>query len=359
MRISLLKYILISMVFLPLMNCKRIEPASEELLPVVKFGDNVIITGINYDSRISNKLYFDITAVALKNGTTQNTLFSDTAFHDYHQTGPQLDVIIENREIGEYSNNNGYDVILLLDLTQPQFKSWTGPSFLNRVSKLITVCSDDPNKHIAIGVYARNVNDLESVLFCKSSKSGGIFDNDKYELIDFITRQYAKVGEFENSSMLDAISISVDELMELSSSEHRSIVLINGNDDDANGSITSSQLLQKCIDSNVSVNYINWDENYCGYVELALATGGFYAVANSISSLESSIYMTDEILSENYKFYKLNCMATKIGSWNTGNYLCAWIDVIDYEEIYSPYFEEDLYNDVEINKILPFYLEIP
>jgi hypothetical protein len=346
------------LVFLSLWSCRKITSETDEILPVVKFIDNVVLTGVDYVSKNGNKLYFDMNVVSLKNGTSHFD-FPDTAFHNYYQTNPELAIEIQSVERNLVQQDASYDVILLLDLSQPQFASWIGPSIYNEISRLIRICNQSDNKRIAIGYYARNVLDGEPVLFCSNPATGSIFDNSNEQLIDFLTKNFEKVGEYEYSSMLDAIDISVEKLVELSGESAKSIVLLNGNDDDGQSLLSHSQLIQKCKNNNVSVSYLNWGQNYCNYVELALETKGFYGVANSIGEFTTVVYCLHELLAKNYHSYKLSCMASKPQTWFPNNTICAPLDVRYYKEVDSPYFDEDLYNDFEVNNFVPLFLRVP
>ena len=327
-----LSYITFLFLVVQIASCKKIPPPTNEMLPVERFHDNIVITGTQYTSKIGNKLYFDVSAVSLKNGKSHN-MYHDSAFQNYSQTAPSLTIEVQSVDRNESQLNLSYDVILLIDLTQPDFASWVGPEFLNHISRIIRICNQSPDKNIAVGYFARNVNGNEQVIFCQNPVTGGLFDNDVQYMIEFLGQNFEKIGQFENSSMLDAVNVSVDKLVEYSQSANKSIVLINGNDDDGQSSITSSQLSQKCIANNVSVNYINWGQNYCGYIQMALETGGFYGVTNSIGQFESVVFCIHELLSKNYSSYSLHCMASRPQSWVANSSICAALDVFYYEEI--------------------------
>lgn len=200
--------------------------------------------------------------------------------------------------------------------------------------------------------------ETDDVLFCKNPLTGSIFDNENQHIFDFLASNFNKIGLIEKSSMQDAINVSVDKLVEFSATSKKSVVVINGNEDDGQSTISESQLIQKCKANNVNINFINWGQNYCSYLQMALETGGFYGAASSISDFTSFLYSIDELLSKNYSHYTLHCLASRAQPWAPNNTLCYVMDVIDFKEVYSPYFEEQLYSDYDIDAVLPVFLKV-
>lgn len=342
------------MVALALGGCRKIEPPADEILPVHKFTDNVILTKAGYVSKAGNKLYYDLEVVSCKNGIT-HTQFPDSAFKKHGITSPLINIEPQSVQRSEEHQNLAYDVVVLIDLTQPDLNDWMGPGFMNELSRLLRMGVKDEDKRVGVGFFARNTNGGTQVLFCRNEATGSIFDNDEQELFTFLTENFKLIGQYENSCMNDAISLSVDELLSLSTGHSRNIVLINGNYDDGQG-MTDAQVLQKCKDNHVAVSYVNWGVNYCGYVNRAIETEGFYAFTNSIGNFSSVVFCLHELLAKNYAKYTVRCMATKSGAWSVGNYLCSQIPVVYLQEINSQYFQENLYDDFEMDGALPYYI---
>ena len=63
--------------------------------------------------------------------------------------------------------------------------------------------------------------------------------------MEFITENYIQLGSAQNSNLYDAINNAVDQLIETSLSNNKSVTIIFSNLDDGGSSITSLQLIQK------------------------------------------------------------------------------------------------------------------
>jgi hypothetical protein len=333
--------------------CKKLPVPKDEFVDPQKYFDNMAVTSVTYENKIGNNLYFDLNVVAMKN-TVLDFYYPDSAFKEVSQNG--ITISVESVLKNTYSNNDNFQTIVLIDQTKEEFKSYFGIDINHGLNRLNKLCKKNENQDFGIGYFARDeVNGESPVYYFKNANTQSLFEHTEQEMMGFITQNYLYLGKAVNSNLYDAINDAVDKLIASTATTNKSVTVIFSNLDDGASAITNLQLIQKCLDNNIKINLISYLNFNFNNIRMASQTGGF---VSQVASISTAVYHIHDLLANNKKEYTLKCRATRAANWTSNSFLWFYVHANYFQEINGIYFEEDLYDDLDIDQYLPFYLKI-
>jgi hypothetical protein len=267
--------------------------------------------------------------------------------------------------LSEVTTNLPFQTIILVDETPSGWGPHNTENIFDALNRMNKLCKSENNQTFGIGFYARDEYFGNSPVYYHGT-GGSMFTHTEQEILAFITKFYIALGIPQSSSLYDAINSSVDILIAHPISSNQSVTVIMGNADDGMSLIGYTALLQKCIDNNIKINLIVSDNSTYNNFQLALRTGGFiadnggttFSGNHSSRTAESVIFHLYDLLAKNYKEYILHCSAVRTVSWSTGIIFNGYLEAHYFQEVEGNYFEDDLYDDYELNQFIPISIKI-
>jgi hypothetical protein len=344
------RFLLPFLIALSLGACKKLPVPNTEYVDTNMY-ERFAVTSADFVSNSGNNLYFDLNVVAVKNSFTDFE-FPDTTFVPYNQNG--LVISVESVEKSNFSNNDSYQTIVLLDQTDVDFKFYDGPNIVSSLNRLNKLSKPENGQYFGVGFFARDEYSGNSPInYFKNINNQSLYEHTEQEMMEFITQNYLNLGKATQSNLYDALNNSVDKLIETDLSTNKSVTVVYTNLDDGASSVTYTQIIQKCLANNIKINSIyTGNINYIQY-RIAMETGGFIAHTGTIST---PLYYVHDLLANNKKEYTLKCKATKASNWGSISYFQAYISAF-YEQGVSIFSDEFLRN--EVDQVLPIYFKIP
>ena len=351
------KLITILTIMTVVVSCRKTNPPSEELLNRQFWYEDMTVTNVEYISKSGNEMYFDIHAVAMKNGEF-GYYYPDTAFKEVSFSSGNFTVKPDSIYFREYQENSGYQTIILIEQSVQRFSSYTGPPLVDALNRINKVCDASLGQYFGVGYFARDeVHGESPVYFYKNEITQSLFEHSQQDIMKFNSEGFISLGEAEESSLYDAIDKAMDQIIANPLSPNKSVTVLMSNYDDGLSTATTASLIQKGLNNGIKINVIFYENGYYGHIRMATETGGFVSSSNAIALL-SPIFHLHDLLTGNFKEYVIRCKATRSGNWPTGYVVNGYIDVSYHEEIQGQYFEDDLYDDLDIEQILPFVFKV-
>lgn len=339
------------------LGCSKLPEPSEEIIDRQMWYESMIVRKIDFVQKQGNELYFDLYVPACKNGKT-GFYYPDSCFEEVYFNNGNITFSPDSIWQQETHKNESYQTIVLIDETALAFKEYSGPPFVDALNRLNKECREELGQYFGLGYFARDeVNGNSPVYFLKGEESQSIFDHNEQEVMRSVVSNYSQLGQAQSSSLYDAIDKALDILINEKKSIHQSVTVIFNALDDGSSSITMNNLILKAQQNNIKINLIGYDNATYEHFRLAHATKGFITYANIISIL-SPIYHIHDLLAENLNEYVIRCKCTRTANWSVGVSVYGYLDAFYYEEIDGQYFEDDLYDDLDIDQFLPIYLKV-
>lgn len=342
-------------------SCKKIDvPPDQGIVERDFWLDAIAVTQQKILSVNGGTVNFELEALGMQNGT-MTTVYPDQAFLPDTFTGS---IIISPVSIQrfEVTQNKSFQSIVLVDASYDWISSSDDGKFIDALNHLKKLTQSSPyNQQFGIGFFGREI-DGAPVKFLRSN-TNSLFDHSHQEVMQFLTENYPEITELSDCPLYDAISAAADELIAQPLSSNRSITVIVGNNDDAQGT-TLNAVIQKCKQNNISVNLIS--QGYWSYNNYMLAheTGGFIGDNNGtkvdayykIFAARTMVYHIYDMLAGNGPRYKITCTVSKPTAWNSNTLVRGFITANYYEEIPGGEFISD---DLSLNQLLPVYFRTP
>lgn len=345
-------------------SCKKNLIPEEETINRINFPDAMAVTELTYLYDSANTVYFNLEIVAMKNDSIF-TIYPDSTFR--FTSGFPFNTSITPIEVQrqELQNNYPYQTVILIDETDPIWIKEDYGYFMNSLIKTVKATNELSGNYLALGFYSRNTLGTNLNVKYIEDNPGQPFVHEKDAFIRQTGDYFPQLKSENTSSLYDALNDAADLLIANPLSTNQSITVFTTNLDDGASSTTVSSIIQKCKNNNIKINIVNQFLFTYAFYELVFETGGFimdndhqaYSI-NDGRRAYTTMYFLDEILKQNGKRYSVKCKAVKSSSWSTGvvfnGYIKAYIDL----EIQSPYFWDDLSNDLEIDQYLPVYFKV-
>jgi hypothetical protein len=340
-----------------MIGCSKTTPPPEEFVNRQFWYEDMAVTNVEFVSKSGNNMYFDLHTVAMKNGEF-GYYYPDTAFKEVYFTNGNFTVKPDSVYFKEYQENRGYQTIILIEQSVERFASYTGPALVDALNRINKVSDVNIGQYFGIGYFARDeVHGESPAHFFKNENNQSLFEHSEQDIMKFNSEGYTTLGKADASSLYDAIDKAMDHIIANPLSPNRSVTVLMSNYDDGLSSVTPAGLIQKGLINDIKINIIFYENGYYGHIRMATETGGFVSSSNAISLL-SPVFHLHDLLRGNYKEYVIRCKATRNGSWPTGYIVNGYIDVLYQEEIKGQYFEDDLYDDLDIDQLLPFVFKV-
>lgn len=344
------------------LGCKKIDPPSNEFIDREFWADAITVAKVDFISKQGNIMNFNMHVVATKNAETHHK-YPNSSFFPVSIGFP---ITIDSISKNETNNNLAFQTIILIDETPTGWGPQNTRKFFDALNRMNRLCKNENNQTFGIGFYARDEYFGETPVNYFTNENNEFFNHTEQEIMAFISKFYTSLGIPLSSSLYDAMNSALDKLIANPISQNQSITVIMGSNDDGLSSITYTNFLQKCLDYNIKVNLIASDVPSYNYFQLALSTGGFISdnSGTSISgnhssrTAESVVFHMYDLLAQNYKEYIIHCKATRTTSWVAGTIFNSYLEANYTEEITGNYFEDDLYDDLEINQKLPISIKV-
>lgn len=347
-------------------GCKKIEPPSEEYVDRQFWRDALAVTEVKYIAKSGGVLNLDVHLVGMKNAAT---------IHDYPTyafksvTGlvsGTTNLNIDSVSVDEVNQNLPFQTIVLIDETPTGWGPRYTDGFFDAINRLNKLCKNENNQTFGIGFYARDEFFGIAPVNYYPGDLNQLFDHTEEEILAFAAPFYSAFGVPQSSSLYDAINSAADKLIAHPLSSNQSITVIMGSNDDGMSSIDYNTLFQKCLTNNIKVNLISSDVPSYSYFQLSLLTGGFiadnsgttYSGNHSSRTAESVIFHLYDLLAGNYKKYILHCSAIRSAPWSIGTTFNGYLEAHYFLEITGNYFEDDLYDDYQLNQYIPVSLKV-
>ncbi len=349
-------YILLSLA----LSCKKINPAPDEFIDREFWYDAAVVTQIDFISKSGGDLFFDMHVVTMKNAET-NFAYPFSAFKSTSGFSLSTSVYPDSIRHNELNLNQPFQTIVLIDETTSDWNSYSDGTFIDALNRLNKLTKVENNQYFGIGFFARDeINGNSPVHFFKNTNTQSLFEHSEYDIMEFISENYMQLGAAYSSSIYDAMNLAVDELINNPLSNNQSVTVLVASFDDGLSLVNSSDLILKCKNNNIKINFLLQSVPSYTYFRMALETGGFVMdnsgtsiSGNHLFETETTTFHLHDLLAKNYKEYIIRCRANRLSTWATGYQFNAYLEMNYYEEINSDYFEDDLYDDLEINHKLP------
>lgn len=358
--------ILFPLILLLVSACGKIKEPEPNIIDRNGWLDAACVTDVSYVSHSGTNLFFEAEVAAMKNAEIILD-YPDSAFYNIYGLPFNTSVIVDSVYTIENTGNTGFQNILLIDETTTDWLFVDDGSFLSALYRIKKLSQGSNVQFCGFGFFARNeVNNDAPVHFFRS-EDGNLFDHTEQEIMQYLSQNYQMLGQGSGASLYDAINAAADELIANPLSSNRSITVVSGNPDDGNGSISLTALITKCQSNNIQVNMIF--QSYVSYnpYKLAIATGGFISEINStplydgyrVNTARTVAFHNYDLVQHVGKRYKIKAHINRSSNWTSGQEISAYFLIDYYLEFNSPYFEDDLIDDLDIHHKLPVYLKIP
>jgi hypothetical protein len=346
--------------------CQKLDAPEEIIIDRLGWLDAAGITKIQYLSHSGGNLYFEAEVAAMKNGDIILS-YPDSSFFPVTGLPFSTSVLVDSVYQVELSANSGFQNILLVDESSEDWLFVDNGDFVSAMYRIKKLSKTSSSQYCGFGFFARDEQNGDSPVHFFRNANGSLFEHTDQEIMQFLAQNYPKLGLASGSSLYDAIDKAADVLIANPLSSDRSITVVSGNPDDGNSQISLTNLIQKCQTNGIRINMIF--QSYVSYnpYKLALLTGGFISENNSTplysgykyNTAKTVIYHNLELIMNTGKRYRIRGHINRASNWVSGQEIGAYFVMDYFLDIDSPYFQDDLIDDLDIHHKLPVYIKIP